>query len=561
MFNSLSDRLTATFKNLRGKGRLTEADVDATVREIRRALLDADVAVPVVREFTGRVRERALGAEVSAALNPGQQIVKIVNEELVEILGGETRRIRLAKTGPTIIMLAGLQGAGKTTLAGKLARYLKAQGHSPMLVACDLQRPNAVTQLQIVGQRAGVPVFAPHPGATSTELDHPAGDPVAVARAGVEEARRTLHDVVIVDTAGRTGVDAEMMEQARQIRRAIVPNEVLFVIDSMIGQDAVNTALAFDEGVNFTGIVLSKLDGDARGGAALSVASVTGKPVMFASTGEGLDDFELFHPDRMASRILDIGDVLTLIEQAEKSWDKDEAARMAKKFADQEDFTLDDFLAQMQQIRNMGSMKKMLMMMPGAQNIRQQLEQFDEREIDRVEAIVRSMTPHERVAPKIINGSRRARIARGSGVHVSEVNGLLERFGQAQKMMKKMAAGGGHAGNARHAGHGRRRRCPQGCQERAEEKGPLRKPGQGRTGTQDAEARRAAGPKALPTGASFGQQGGGLRSLPAEPAQGLRQVPRRQQVAHPANPAPGLYVAGRKVSTECNRVGSCSSSA
>jgi signal recognition particle subunit SRP54 len=235
VFNSLSDRLTATFKNLRGKGRLTEADVDATVREIRRALLDADVAVPVVREFTGRVRERALGAEVSAALNPSQQIVKIVNEELQEILGGETRRIRLAKKGPTVIMLAGLQGAGKTTLAGKLSKWLKAQGHSPMLVACDLQRPNAVTQLQVVGQRANVPVFAPHPGATSTELDQPAGDPVAVARAGVEEARQKLHDVVIVDTAGRLGVDADMMEQARQIRRAIVPNEVLYVIDSMIG--------------------------------------------------------------------------------------------------------------------------------------------------------------------------------------------------------------------------------------------------------------------------------------------------------------------------------------
>ena len=508
MFNSLSDRLTATFKNLRGKGRLTEADVDATVREIRRALLDADVAVPVVREFTGRVRERALGAEVSGALNPSQQIVKIVNEELVEILGGETRRIRLAKTGPTIIMLAGLQGAGKTTLAGKLSKWLKAQGHSPMLVACDLQRPNAVTQLQVVGQRAGVPVFAPHPGATSTELDHPAGDPVAVARAGVEEAKRTLHDVVIVDTAGRLGVDADMMEQARQIRRAIVPNEVLFVIDSMIGQDAVNTAMAFDEGVNFTGIVLSKLDGDARGGAALSVASVTGKPVMFASTGEGLDDFELFHPDRMASRILDMGDVLTLIEQAEKSWDKDEAARMAKKFADQEDFTLDDFLAQMQQIRNMGSMKKMLMMMPGAQNIRQQLEQFDEREIDRVEAIVRSMTPHERVAPKIINGSRRARIARGSGVHVSEVNGLLERFAQAQKMMKKMAAGGGMPGMPGMPGMGGGGGARKGAKSAPKKKARSGNPAKAAQELRDAEARRAAGPKALPTGASFGQQGG-----------------------------------------------------
>ena len=287
MFNSLSDRLTATFKNLRGKGRLTEADVDATVREIRRALLDADVAVPVVREFTGRVRERALGAEVSGALNPSQQIVKIVNEELV---GDPRRRDPPDPPSPRPAHRhhAGRPPGRRQDHPGRqAAKWLKAQGHSPMLVACDLQRPNAVTQLQVVGERAGVPVFAPHPGATSTEPDHAAGDPVAVARDGVEEAKRTLHDVVIVDTAGRLGVDADMMEQARHIRRAIVPNEVLFVIDAMIGQDAVNTALAFDEGVDFTGVVLSKLDGDARGGAALSVASVTGKPVMFASTGEG----------------------------------------------------------------------------------------------------------------------------------------------------------------------------------------------------------------------------------------------------------------------------------
>ena len=445
MFNSLSDRLAATFKNLRGKGRLSEADVDATVREIRRALLDADVAVPVVREFTGAVKQRALGAEVSEALNPGQQVVKIVNDELKQILGGQTRRIRMAKTGPTIIMLAGLQGVGKTTLAGKLAHWLSTQGHKPILVASDLQRPNAVTQLQVVGQRAGVPVFAPHPGTTS-EFDDPTGDPVQVAREGVAEARAKLHDVVIVDTAGRLGVDQELMKQARDIRDAIVPNEVLFVIDAMIGQDAVNTALAFDEGVDFTGVVLSKLDGDARGGAALSVASVTGKPIMFASTGEGVKDFEQFHPDRMADRILDMGDVLTLIEQAEASWDKAEADRMAKKFQDREDFTFEDFLAQMQQIRKMGSMKKLLMMMPGAAQMRQQLENFDEKEIDRVEAIVRSMTPHERVAPKIINGSRRARIARGSGVTVSEVNQLMERFGQAQKLMKRMAGGKGMPG-------------------------------------------------------------------------------------------------------------------
>ncbi|HEV7169207.1 MAG TPA: signal recognition particle protein [Micrococcaceae bacterium] len=506
MFNSLSDRLTATFKNLRGKGRLSEADVDATVREIRRALLDADVAVPVVREFTARIRERALGSEVNAALNPGQQVVKIVNEELVAILGGETRRIRLAKNPPTVIMLAGLQGAGKTTLAGKLSKWLKGQGHSPLLVAADLQRPNAVKQLQVNGERAGVPVFAPHPG-VSSEFESATGDPVAVARAGVAEARAKLHDVVIVDTAGRLGVDAELMQQAADIRAAIVPDEVLFVIDAMIGQDAVNTAHAFDEGVNFTGIVLAKLDGDARGGAALSVTSVTGKPVMFASTGESLDDFEIFHPDRMASRILDMGDVLTLIEQAEKNWDKEEAARMAKKFADQEDFTLDDFLSQMQQIRNMGSMKKMLMMMPGAAGIRQQLENFDEREIDRVEAIVRSMTPHERVAPKIINGSRRARIARGSGVQVSEVNGLLERFGQAQKMMKKMAQGGGIPGMPGMAGPGGFGGGRKGGKNAPKKKARSGNPAKAAQQLREAEERRTAGPKSLPTGASFGQQG------------------------------------------------------
>jgi signal recognition particle subunit SRP54 len=441
VFNSLADRLSATFKNLRGKGRLSEADVDGTVREIRRALLDADVAVPVAREFSAHVKERALGEEVNRALNPAQQVVKIVNDELVRVLGGETRRLQYAKIGPTIIMLAGLQGAGKTTLAGKLSKWLASEGHTPLLVAADLQRPNAVTQLKIVGERAGVPVYAPHPGVQS-EFEDVTGDPVVVARNGVSEARQKQHDVVIVDTAGRLGVDEELMQQARDIRDAIKPNEILFVIDAMIGQDAVNTARAFDEGVDFTGVVLSKLDGDARGGAALSVASVTGKPIMFASTGENVGDFEVFHPDRMASRILDMGDVLTLIEQAEKTWDKAEAERMAKKFSDQEDFTLEDFLAQMQQIKKMGSMKKMLTMMPGTNISKQQLEQFDDKQADRIEAIVRSMTPHERVAPKIINGSRRSRIAKGSGVAVSEVNQLLQRFGEAQKMMKKMAASG-----------------------------------------------------------------------------------------------------------------------
>ncbi len=444
MFATLSDRLTSTFKNLRSKGRLSEADIDATVREIRRALLDADVAVPVVRSFTGAVRERALSSEVSGALNPAQQIVKIVNEELVAILGGANRPLRLAKTPPTVILLAGLQGAGKTTLAGKLALHLKGQGHTPLLVAADLQRPNAVTQLQVVAERAGVPVFAPHPGNQGSEDTVVVGaDPVAVAREGLATARARQHDVLIVDTAGRLGVDAELMQQAADIRDAVDPDEILFVIDAMIGQDAVATAQAFAEGVGFTGVVLSKLDGDARGGAALSVASVTGRPIMFASTGEKLTDFEVFHPDRMAGRILDMGDVLTLIEQAEKAFDSDQSAEAARKLASGEDFTLEDFLQQMQQLKNMGSMKKMLGMLPGMGQMREAIDNFDEREVDRVEAIIRSMTPAERTTPKIINGSRRSRIAAGSGTTVTEVNQMLERFDGAQKMMRQMARGGG----------------------------------------------------------------------------------------------------------------------
>lgn len=446
MFNSLSDRLTSTFKNLRGRGRLSEADIDATVREIRRALLDADVAVPVVREFTAAVRERATSSEVSAALNPAQQVVKIVNDELVEILGGRTRPLQLAKVPPTVVMLAGLQGAGKTTLAGKLALALREQGHTPLLVAADLQRPNAVTQLSVVAERAGVPVFAPHPGnvhGTDAESAPLIGDPVAVARDGVAEARAKQHDVVIVDTAGRLGVDEVLMRQAADIRAAIDPDEVLFVIDAMIGQDAVATAQAFLEGVDFTGVVLSKLDGDARGGAALSVAKVTGRPIMFASTGEKLTDFEVFHPDRMASRILDMGDVLTLIEQAERAFDAEQAERMAEKVASGQDFTLADFLVQMQQMKKLGSMKKMLGMLPGMGQMREQLENFDEREVDRIQAIIQSMTPAERDNPKIINGSRRARIARGSGQTTTAVNQLLERFDAAQKMMRQMGKGGG----------------------------------------------------------------------------------------------------------------------
>lgn len=439
MFATLSDRLADTFKNLRGKGRLSEADIDATAREIRIALLEADVALPVVKEFTAAIKERARGEEVSQALNPAQQIVKIVNEELVEILGGETRRLRYAKTGPTVIMLAGLQGAGKTTLAAKLALWLKEQGKSPLLVACDLQRPNAVNQLQVNGERVGVPVFAPEPG-------NGQGNPVAVAQASIEEAKRTLHDVVIVDTAGRLGVDAEMMQQAKDIRAAVNPDEVLFVVDAMIGQDAVNTALAFQEGVGFDGVVLTKLDGDARGGAALSIRSITGKPVMFASAGEKMTDFDLFHPDRMAGRILDMGDMLTLIEQAEKVFDQEQAAKAAEKLSGKGDFTLDDFLQQMQQIRKLGSMSKIMGMLPGMGQFKDALANFDEREIDRIQAIIQSMTPGERDNPKIIDGSRRLRISKGSGTQVSDVNQLVDRFHEAKKMMLQLAKGGGIPG-------------------------------------------------------------------------------------------------------------------
>lgn len=434
MFGNLSDRLIETFKNLRSKGKLSPADIDATLREIRRALLEADVALEVVKNFTTAVRDRALGDEVSKALNPAQQVVQIVNEELVKILGGEQRKLSFAKTAPTVIMLAGLQGSGKTTLAGKLAKWLKDQGQTPILVAADLQRPNAVNQLQVVGERIGVPVFAPEPG-------NGVGNPVSVAKDSIKHAKQKMFSVVIVDTAGRLGIDEELMTQAKDIRKAVDPDEVLFVIDSMIGQDAVNVAKAFDDGVGITGVVLTKLDGDARGGAALSVASVTGKPILFASNGEGMDAFEPFYPDRMASRILDMGDVLTLIEQTQKNFDESEARAMAEKLA-KDTFTLEDFLDQMQQLKKMGSLKSMLAMMPGAGQMRNQLENFDEREIVRTEAIIRSMTPAERRQPKLLNGSRRSRIAKGSGMTVTDVNSLVNRFEQAAKMMKTVAKGG-----------------------------------------------------------------------------------------------------------------------
>ncbi|WP_298121860.1 signal recognition particle protein [uncultured Aurantimicrobium sp.] len=433
-FGTLSTRLTESLKNLRGKGKLSPADVDGTLREIRRAMLDADVSLNVVKKFTNDVRERALSDEVNKALNPAQQVVQIVNEELVTILGGAQRRLEFAKKPPTIIMLAGLQGAGKTTLAGKLAKYLAKDKHTPLLVACDLQRPNAVQQLEVVGKNAGVAVYSPEPG-------NGVGDPVKVAKDSIKFANDKQYDVVIIDTAGRLGVDAELMKQAADIRKATNPDEVLFVIDAMIGQDAVATAQAFQEGVDFTGVVLTKLDGDARGGAALSVVSETERPIMFASTGENLEDFEPFYPDRMASRILDLGDILTLIEQAQEAFDEKEAAQLQEKFAT-DSFTLEDFLKQMQQLKNMGSMKKMLGMLPGAGAMKEQLENFDEKELVRTEAIIQSMTKAERQNTKLLNGSRRLRIAKGSGMTVTEVNALVNRFEQAAKMMKTVAKGG-----------------------------------------------------------------------------------------------------------------------
>ncbi|MHA7124795.1 signal recognition particle protein [Janibacter indicus] len=525
MFTSLSDRLTATFKNLRGKGRLSESDVNKTARDIRMALIDADVALPVVKEFTAAVRERATGAEVSQALNPAQQVIKIVNDELVTILGGNTRTIQFAKRPPTVIMLAGLQGSGKTTFAGKLGAWLKEQGHTPLLVAADLQRPNAVTQLEVTGQRAGVPVFAPERGNTgghdavleSGEGTRSFGDPVGVSRAGIAHAQAQQHDVVIVDTAGRLAVDAELMQQAADIRAAVEPDEVLFVIDSMIGQAAVETARAFAEGVDFTGVVLSKLDGDARGGAALSVAGTTGRPIMFASTGEQTKDIEVFHPDRMAGRILDMGDVLTLIEQAERAFERGEAEEMQRKFLAEEDFTFDDFLQQMSAIKRMGSLKSMLKMMPGMGQMSAQLDALDEREFDRVEAMVRSMTPFERTHPKQINGSRRSRIAKGSGVTVSEVNQLLERFTEAQKMMKQMARGGGMPGmpGVPGMGGGGRKKQTKQPKKKGKSGNPAKRAQQEREAAERAAGRGPAG-SSFGGGAGAGGAQGGPGGLPAD---------------------------------------------
>ena len=440
MFEGLTSRFSGAFSKLRSRGKLSASDINETFTEIRSALLDADVSLEVVNEFVENTQSKSLEliGGLQAGTNQAQAVFDLVNQELIAVLGGAARRIRFAKNPPTVIMLAGLQGAGKTTLAGKLAKYLKEQGNTPLLVASDLQRPNAVTQLQVVGQQVGVPVFAPEPG-------NGVGNPVKVAQDGLNFAKQKLHNILIVDTAGRLGVDQELMNEAIAIRDAINPDEILFVVDAMIGQDAVRTARAFGDGVGFDGVVLTKLDGDARGGAALSITKLTGKPIIFASTGEKLGDFDLFYPDRMASRILGMGDIATLAEKAKKALDTESSKKLEEKFIKGEDFTLEDFLEQLQGISKMGNMSKILSMMPGAaanKQIQKQLEAIDDTEITKSTSIVQSMTPAERRDPKILNGSRRARIAKGSGRQVSEVNNLVDRFAQAQKAMKMARSGG-----------------------------------------------------------------------------------------------------------------------
>ncbi len=430
MFESLTDRFEVILTRLRGRGRLTDTDVDEVLGEIRTALLEADVEIGVVRTFTGAVRSRCVGLELSQNLSPGQQVIKIVNEELVGILGGETLKITYAGRPPTVILLAGLQGSGKTTTAAKLARWFKQQGRNPLLIGADLQRPAAVEQLRVLGGQAGITVFSEQT------------DPVTVAAAGLEEARRLGRDVLIVDTAGRLSIDADLMEEIRHIAGAVDPHYTFLVIDAMTGQDAVSTAQAFDRALSLDGVILTKLDGDARGGAALSVKEVVGKPIAFASTGEKLDDFDQFHPDRMANRILGMGDVLSLIEQAERTMDKDVTTKGAAAMIEGR-FTLEDFLEQLQQVKKMGSVSGMLSLLPGVpKDLKEASSAIDDGQIGQIEAIIRSMTPGERADPAIIDGARRVRIANGSGTATAEVNALLKQFKEMQKMMKGFGKGG-----------------------------------------------------------------------------------------------------------------------
>ena len=454
MFDALSDRFDVIFRRLRGRGRLGEAEVDEVLREIRLALLEADVNFKVVKGLIARIRDDCIGADLSSSLSPAQQVIKIVHQELIASLGGQTLRITYASRPPTVVLLAGLQGSGKTTAAGKLARWFKQQGRNPMLVGADLQRPAAVEQLRVLGGQVGVPVWSqdsPSYAGAAAALGHATvGDPVGVATTGLEEARRLGRDVLIVDTAGRLHVDEELMDEARRISAAVEPNYTFLVVDAMTGQDAVNVAESFHAVLAIDGVILSKLDGDARGGAALSVKEVIGRPIAFASVGEKLADFEPFHPDRMASRILGMGDVLTLIEKAEEAYDRDQAEEAAAKLQSGR-FTLEDFLEQMQQVKKMGPLQSIVGMLPGIPKELRQAE-IDDREVARVEAIIRSMTPDERRSPEIMNGSRRLRVANGSGTTTSEVNQLLKQFKEMQKMMRVLARGKGGKGKGRAAG-------------------------------------------------------------------------------------------------------------
>ena len=431
MFDQLSDRLQSTLGDIRKRGKLTEDDVDKAMREIRLALLEADVNFKVVKAFTAKVKERCLGADVLGSLNPGQQVVKIVNEELTELMGGAGRDLVFSNKGITVILMAGLQGSGKTTATAKLAQLLKKEGKTVALAACDVYRPAAIKQLETVGKRAGAVVYQ-----QGTEAD-----PVEIAAWALDKAKDEGRDVLIVDTAGRLHIDSELMDELAKIRKTVKPHNVLLVVDAMTGQDAVGVAESFSEAAEFDGVIISKLDGDARGGAALSVKAVTGKPILFASTGEKLEDFEHFHPDRMSSRILGMGDVLSLIEKAEEQVSEEEAEELQKKMSEGQ-FTLEDFLKQMRQIRKMGPIGNLLGMMPGMGAMKKLKDvDVDDGELDRVEAIILSMTPHERAMPQIIKGSRRRRIAEGSGTKIQQVNNLVKQFDQMKKLMKHMANG------------------------------------------------------------------------------------------------------------------------
>jgi len=447
MFEALGQRLSSVFSGLRGK--VSDSDLIEFTAQIKTALLESDVALEVAEGFSNKVLEKCKSQsdEINKSTNPASRIFEIVNSELTQVLGGSARRLRFAKTAPTVILITGLQGAGKTSLAGKLAYYLKSQGNTPLLVASDLQRPNAVTQLQVVGDSIKVPVFAP-------ELGNGVGDPIEVAKAGVKFAKDKLHNFVIVDTAGRTGVDQVLMQQVIDIKDSIKPDETFFVVDAMIGQDAVRTAKAFLDGVGFDAVILTKLDGDARGGAALSIVELTGKPIIFAATGEKVTDFDLFYPDRMSSRILGMGDVASLSEQAKRAMPEETSKKLEDKFLKGEEFTFDDFLSQLEAMKNMGSMSKLMGLLPGAGGMKKQIESFDENELVRTRAIIESMTPIERNNPKVLNGSRRARIAKGSGRAISEINSLVERFSQAQKVMKQMRSGANIPGMGALAGMG-----------------------------------------------------------------------------------------------------------